>query len=117
MWEPKLSHPSGGTLKVYLSDHPGVNQRELIVEEFNPEELAAEEIAETVIAAVWEMQEHTPYGVQIGRTDVNWGADISLVAVIVDVSSTLSGAYTIVEIARRVRERIEARRRPGRHEA
>lgn len=117
MWEPKLSKPLGGTLKVYLSDHPGVNQQELLTQEFNPDEVTAEDVADAVIAAVWEMQEHTPYGVQLSRTDVNWGADVSLVSVIVDVSSALSGAYTVSEIARRVRERIEARRQPGRHEA
>lgn len=109
MWKPTLADPANGRLTVYLSDHPGMNRTEVLVEDFNPVDMSAEDVAEAVISTIWELQEHTPYGVDMNRTDVNWGADISLVSVIVDVSSILSGAFTAHEIAQRIRDGLKRR--------
>lgn len=113
MWEPKLSRPFGGEIKVFLSEHPGVERLSVLEEAFDPEVLDANRVAEVVLEAVWSLRQHTDYGVQITRHDVNWGADISLVEVVVDISSVMASTCTIAELAARIRDRLQARREQG----
>ena len=106
MWDPKLSEPQDGRLRVFMSDHPAVERTEVLDERFDPAQFPADEVAESVLSVIWSMREHTEYGVEIRRTDVNWGADISIIDVIVDVSSVISAAYGTAEIASRIRARL-----------
>ena len=113
MWEPRLAQPLGGQLKVFLGSHPGVERTPVLGEAFDPGVLDAEHVAEAVLDAVWTLREHTPYGVQITRKDVNWGADLSVVEVIVDVSSVVASVCSVAELAARIRERLQARGEKG----
>ena len=108
VWEPRLAQPLGGQLKVFLGSRPGVERAPVLEEAFDPEVLDAEHIAEAVLDAVWSLREHTPYGIQITRKDVNWGADLSVVEVIVDVSSVIASVCTVAELATRIRDRVKA---------
>lgn len=75
-----------------------------------PEVLGADRVAEVVLDAVWSLREHTEYEVQSTRNDVNWGADTSLVEVVVDISSVIASTCTVAELADRIRDRLKARR-------
>ena len=109
MWKPTLSAPHGGRLKVFVSDHPAADRAAVLDHPFEPNMISAETVAESVLDVAWSLKPHIPYEVKIRRSDVNWGADVSVVEVIVVVSSVIGSASSLADLALRIREALDAR--------
>jgi hypothetical protein len=109
-----MQPPLDGRLIVRLRSHPSDSEASLILEEtFDPSELSGREVADAAIAALRHLEPALEYQAQVTESDTAWGADVSAVEVVLDISSRLADIAGVAALIDMVRRSIKGRRASG----
>lgn len=101
----EMQAPLVGTLVVRLRSHPSEIPLETICEEtFDPSVWTGRQVANLALKALNEVGPGLEYEVSVVEKDTCWGADLSGIEVILDITSRIAdigGAAAFVDMIRR----------------
>lgn len=105
----EMQAPLVGSLVVRIRSHPSQTPLETICEEtFDPSVWPGRQVANLALKALNEVEPGLEYEVSVVERDTCWGADLSGVEVVLDITSRIAdigGAAAFVDMIRRALKR------------
>ena len=109
-----MQAPLVGTLVVRLRSHPSEIPLEIICEEtFDPSGWTGRQVANLALKALNDVEPGLEYAVIVTEKDTCWGADLSGVEVVLDITSRIADIGGVAAFVDMIRRALKDRRVDG----